>query len=522
MTRQAYLIGGGIASLASAAHLIRDGGFKGSEIHILEAGGIQGGSMDGSGNAQEGYVIRGGRMFNFSYLCTYELLGFIPSLSDPGKTVLQEFQEFNAENKTHARARLVRGGVIVGDSHRMGFDARDRLDLAQIVGGSEEALGRKRIDECFQPHFFESNFWLMWCTMFAFQPWHSAVEFKRYLHRFVHEFPRINTLAGVDRSPYNQYDSVILPIETWLRAQSVNFRSGCVVQDIAFKPGRGEITAQALQILEHGEAKTITVAPGDLVFMTNGSMTAAATLGTHEQAPPLSCAKTPEWALWETIARNRRDFGNPGNFCDHVDESFWESFTVTCRDPLLLQLIEDFSGNPAGTGALVTLADSNWLMSFVVAKQPHFLNQPAEVEVFWGYGLFPDRIGNFVAKSMSECSGAEILQELLGHLRLRQHEAAVLEHCRCVPVKLPYITAEFLLRDAKDRPAVVPKGSTNFAFVSQFCEQPKDVVFTVEYSVRAAQTAVYTLLDLQKTPPAVYNGQAHPSVMLDALKTLLS
>ena len=519
---KAYLIGGGIASLTAAAHLIRDGGWRGEDIQILEAGEINGGAMDGSGNAQDGYVIRGGRMFNFSYLCTYELLGFIPSLTDPARTVLQEFQDFNEQNKTHAQARLVRGGAIVPDVERMGFSARDRLDLIHIAGVDESTLGRKRIDECFQPEFFQTKFWLMWATMFAFQPWHSAVEFKRYLHRFVHEFPRIHTLAGVDRSPYNQYDSVILPIETWLRGRGVQFRNQCTVLDIAFKPGREEVTAQRLYLLESSGPRTVELQAGDLVFMTNGSMTAAATLGSHTEAPPLSVAKTAEWLLWEKIARNRRDFGNPSAFCDHVDESFWESFTVTCRDPLLLRLIEEFSGNTPGTGALVTLCDSNWLMSFVIAKQPHFRNQPEDVQVFWGYGLFPNRPGNFVAKPMGECSGAEILQELLGHLRLREHEAQVLAGCSCVPVKLPYITSQFLLREAGDRPAVVPAGSTNFAFISQFCELPEDVVFTVEYSVRAAQTAVYQLLKLGKTPPPVYNGQSRPQVLIDAIRTLLT
>ncbi|MDT9001884.1 oleate hydratase [Paucibacter sp. APW11] len=522
--RQAYLIGGGIGALASAAHLIRDGGWRGSDIHVLEAAAINGGAMDGSGNADEGYIVRGGRMFNFSYGCTYELLGFIPSLTDPSRTVLQEFQDFNELNKTEARARLVRGGAIVTDVDRMGFSARDRIDLLHIAGQSEASLGKKRIDECFAPAFFSSNFWLMWCTMFAFQPWHSAVEFKRYLHRFVHEFPRIHTLAGVDRSPLNQYDSVILPIETWLRGQGVQFHGSTVVEDIAFKPQRPgaarEITAERLYLIEASGPRTVVLGEGDLVFMTNGSMTAAASIGSHEQAPPLRSAKTPEWALWEKIARNRRDFGNPSAFADHVDESFWESFTVTCRSPLLLKLIEDFSGNPPGTGALMTFADSNWLMSIVVAKQPHFANQPAEVQVFWGYALFPDRPGNFVAKPMSECSGAEILQELLGHLRLRAHEAELMQHCRCVPVKLPYITAEFLLRDHSDRPAVVPTGSTNFAFVSQFCEQADDVVFTVEYSVRAAQTAVYQLLGLNKQPRPVY--KASTAELAEALKTLLS
>ncbi|WKB53096.1 oleate hydratase [Eleftheria terrae] len=518
---QAYLIGGGIASLASAAHLIHDGGLRGSDIHVFEAQPVLGGSLDGAGTPQDGYVIRGGRMFNFSYLCTYELLSFIPSLTDAGRTVLDEFREFNERYKTDARARLVRGGQKV-DSSRMGFDMKDRLDLCAMVLASEASLGRKRIDECFQPAFFETPFWYMWATMFAFQPWHSAVEFKRYLHRFVHEFPRINTLAGVDRSPYNQYDSVVLPIETWLRRQGVQFHLGTTVTDIEFEPGTQAVTARALALESEGRARRIEVAPGDLVIFTNGSMTAASTLGSHAEPPPLDTRKTADWLLWERIARQRPGFGRPSVFTEHIDQSWWESFTVTCHDPLMLELIEQFTGNEAGTGALVTLQDSNWLMSFVVARQPHFLNQPAGLQVFWGYGLFPDQPGNFVAKKMADCSGAELMTELCSHLGWQAHLPRLLEGTRCVPCKMPYITSQFLVREPGDRPPVLPPGSTNFAFVGQFCELPDDVVFTVEYSVRAAQTAVYGLLGLDKAPPAIYNGAAHPSVLVHAIQTLLT
>ena len=74
--------------------------------------------------------------------------------------------------------------------------------------------------------YFLTGFQELMFSRFAFQPWHSAVEFKRYLHRFIQEFPRINSLAGVDRTPYNQYDSIILPIETYLKAQGVEFHYG--------------------------------------------------------------------------------------------------------------------------------------------------------------------------------------------------------------------------------------------------------------------------------------------------------
>jgi oleate hydratase len=104
---------------------------------------------------------------------------------------------------------------------------------------------------------------------------------------------------------------------------------------------------------------------------------------------------------------------------------------------------------------------------------------------------------------MSDCSGEEILIELLSHLHLAEHLPAVLAEANCIPSLLSYITSQFLTRAPGDRPQVVPEGSTNFAFLGQFTEMPDDVVFTVEYSVRSAQVAVYELLKLDKQPPAL-------------------
>ena len=84
----AHLIGGGIASLASAAYLIKDGGVPGRNICIYEETGVVGGSLDGEGSPEHNYVIRGGRMFTEeAYTCMFDLLSFIPSLTAPGKSV---------------------------------------------------------------------------------------------------------------------------------------------------------------------------------------------------------------------------------------------------------------------------------------------------------------------------------------------------------------------------------------------------------------------------------------------------
>jgi oleate hydratase len=518
--RHIHLVGAGIASLASAAYFIRDGHIPGDQITIYEELPVAGGSLDSAGSAEKGYVMRGGRMLNFSYLCTYDLFSFIPSQIDPAITVLDEIKAFNEKVKTHSLARVVEDGKIL-DVSSMGFSGRDRLDLIEMMAVSESHLGIKRVNEWFAPEFFETNFWFMWDTMFAFQPWHSAVEFKRYLHRFIHEFERINTLAGVDRTPYNQFDSLAMPLIKWLKAQGVHFEMDTRVTNIDFKTIGEQQLAARLHMLKNDQPQELNLNTDDLVLVTIGSMTADSSLGTMHKAPELIRDKRDgSWLLWESIAKHSPEFGRPFVFDNRVDESKWESFTVTCQGHLFFELMEEFSGNSAGTGGLVTFKDSNWLMSIVLAYQPHFIGQPDDVTVFWGYGLFPDREGNFIKKKMADCTGEEILTELIHQLRFDPVLDQILETANCIPCMLPYITSQFLTRAEGDRPQVVPQASKNMAFIGQFAEVPDDVVFTVEYSVRTAQIAVYELLHLDKKPVPIYRGDHHADVLFEAAKTI--
>jgi len=519
--RRVYLIGAGIASLASAAYFIRDGNINPANIHLFEELNIAGGSLDGSGSAETGYILRGGRMLNFSYLCTYDLFSFIPSLTNPDVSVLDEILAFNEENKTHSNARVVEAGEIT-DVSAMGFSNRDRLDLIEMMTVSENHLGTKRVNEWFGEDFFKTNFWFMWDTMFAFQPWHSAVEFKRYLHRFIHEFKRINTLAGVDRTPYNQFDSLAKPLIEWLKQHGCHFEMDARVTDLDFTRTGEKKRVDQIQYIKAGEKQTVQVGVNDLVLVTIGSMTADSSLGSMQTAPKLIADKKDgSWTLWESIAKNSDQFGHPWVFDNRVGESKWESFTVTCQGTEFFDLMEKFTNNKAGTGGLVTFKDSNWLMSIVLAHQPHFIGQPDDVTVFWGYGLFPDKKGNFVQKNMADCTGAEIMTELLSHLKFELVIEQLLKTTNCIPCMLPYITSQFLTRASGDRPQVKPEISENLAFIGQFAEVPDDVVFTVEYSVRTAQTAVYELLELDKKPIPMYKGENHLNVLFEAMKTML-
>jgi len=370
--------------------------------------------------------------------------------------------------------------------------------------------------------------------MFAFQPWHSAVEFKRYLHRFVQEFPRINTLAGVDRTPYNQYDSIILPLATYLKAQGVDFRYDTEVVSVSFAP----VSTITVSEIHFASVKTkatglIHVEPHDVIFITLGSMTASSSLGSNSTPPapllsPTTALTAPDgaWHLWSQLVNPSNNqhfthFGHPANFYSRVNESNWLSFTVTLKNPEFVERLEKWSGNKAGTGALITFKDSAWLMSIVVPHQPHFLSQPASTIVFWGYGLYPNAIGNFVPKAMSACTGEEIFTELLGHLQFPAPE--ILKDSITIPCMLPYITSQFLTRQKGDRPDVIPgEKEGNLALLGQFVEIKRDTVFTVEYSIRSAQIAVHELMGTDQKPKDIYRGEHDVSVLVNALKTLLT
>ena len=514
-----YLVGGGIASLAAAVFLIRDGDVQGHTITILEESSRIGGSLDAAGNATDGYVMRGGRMIESKYLCTYDLFSSIPTL-DGSRTVTQEIFEWNKTMRTDSKARLFRDGHRV-DSPSFGLSERDILNLERLAIEPEELLGRTTISDQFAPGFFETDFWHMWCTTFAFQPWHSAVEFKRYLVRFTHMVSGFNTLTGIMRTVYNQFDSMVRPLHKWLEERGVKFMLKTTVTDLVLLQDRAGFAVDKIVVQENGVPRSIRVTEDDKVIVTLGSMTEGSSLGSMDSAAAL--LGEPDggsWALWEKIAAGQTQFGHPSNFADHVEQSKWMSFTTTLHGPMFFDLIRDLTGNVPGEGGLITFPESSWLASIVLPHQPHFIGQPEGVQVFWGYGLFVDIPGNFVKKPMSACTGREIMTEILGHLRLQAHTAAILDACTCIPCMMPFITSQFLPRSKGDRAMIRPDGSKNLAFVGQYCEIPEDVVFTVEYSIRSAQVAVYSLLGLEREPPPVYKGQFNPRVLLEAFVAL--
>lgn len=522
--RNAYLLGGGIGSLSAAAFLLRDAHMPGKNIHILEQLEVSGGSMDGAGTAETGYTARGGREIEEHFECFMELFSFIPSLKDKSISVLDEFVQLNREEPILSHCRLVENQGQKADFSDLGLSTPNAMELAKLHMLTEDALGATTIEEFFSESFFETKFWYYWATMFAFEKWHSVVEVKRYMERFMHLIGGMNQLDGILHTEYNQFDSLILPLITWLKEQNVSFEYGCKVTDIDFNISGNEKTATAIHLIRAGKEEVIEVAEDDLVLFTNGSMTENTTRGDLTHPAVLNRSEDKGcFSVWKKIAAKSPDFGHPEKFCEDIDKSKWMSFTVTLKDddtvfPYLYQL----TGDKPGMGGLVTIKDSSWFMSWVVPKHPHFINQPDDVKVLWAYALNMDVPGDYVKKTYSECTGREMFEELLYHMGLEEKIPEILSHTvNVIPSMMPYITAQFMPRVAGDRPAVIPQGSKNFGFLGQFAEVPGDCVFTVEYSVRSAMMAVYGLIDLEKAVDPVYPSQYDIRVLINAAKTCL-
>ena len=330
--RKAYLIGGGIGNLAAAAFLIRDGGMLGESVVVLEAASALGGSLAAAGTATLGYSMRGGRMLTTdNYECTWDLYKTIPSIQSPDKTVYQETVEFNELHRSHSTARLVDRRRARVPVRALGFSMHDRVELLQLSVADEQVLAGSRITDWLSPAFFETPFWIMWSTTRLRSS--RGIAQRSFVAIFTgscSSFSRIETLGGVKRTVFNQYDSLVRPLQAWLEKQGVCMRTDCTVTDIASESIAGLLVVTGMDCRTSEGMERIHVNDGDLVFFQNGSMTDASSLGSMTAAPAhRSKVDSGGWALWEKLADGRPELGNPAAFNGSIAQSSWDSFTVT-------------------------------------------------------------------------------------------------------------------------------------------------------------------------------------------------
>ncbi|MBL1225424.1 oleate hydratase [Enterococcus sp. BWR-S5] len=528
--KSAYLVGAGLASLSAAAFLIRDGQMKGANIHILEELPISGGSLDGILNPTRGFIIRGGREMENHFECLWDLFRSVPSLEVEDASVLDEFYWLNKEDPNYSKCRAIenRGERIPTDGKFTLSDASAQ-EMVILFLTAEDQLQDKKITDVFSDEFFESNFWLYWSSMFAFEKWHSAMEMRRYIMRFIHHIDGLPDLSALKFTKYNQYESLVLPLVSYLEDHGVHFQYDTVVKNVLTDSTAGKIVARTLVLEVGGQEQQVDLTENDLVFITNGSITESTTYGDNDHPAPVNHDLGGSWSLWKNMAAQNPAFGKPEKFCENLPEESWfVSATTTTLDDKVAPYIEKISKRDpyAGkvvSGGIVTVKDSNWMLSYTLNRQPHFKAQPKDQLVVWIYGLLSNKPGNFIKKSITECTGSEIAQEWLYHMGVPVEEIADLANnsCSTIPCYMPYITSYFMARAEGDRPLVVPEGSKNLAFIGNFSETERDTVFTTEYSVRTAMEAVYTLLDVDRGVPEVFASAYDARTLLNSTGRLL-
>lgn len=520
--KSAYIIGTGLAGLSAAFYLLRDGQMKGEHIHLLEKLELAGGSCDGRKDITKGFYMRGGREMDNHFECMWDMFRDVPSIETPNVSVLDEYYWLNKHDPNYSlcRASINRGQDAHTDK-QFKLDKKSALALSKLFMTPEKDLEDKKISDVLPESFWNTNFWLYWQTMFAFQKWSSALEMKRYLCRYVHHIDGLPDFSALRFTKYNQYESMILPLTKYLESHGVKIEYGVDVKNVVIEEKSGKKVAKQIIFVRDGKTQTIDLIEDDLVFITNGCCTDTSCYGDQTHAPDLSKIKNgagESWDLWKNIAKQAThgEYGNPDKFCSNVDATNWMSATIATSDEEIIQKIigvckRDPRSGKVTTGGIVTVKDSteNWYLSWTINRQPQFKSQDKNMVLVWVYSLNTNRPGNYVKKAMRDCTGEEVAQEWLYHIGVSEDKIKdyAKNRCNTTTCFMPYINAFFQPRKEEDRPLVVPHGAVNFAFVGQFAETPRDTIFTTEYSIRTGMEAVYTLLNVDRAVPEVWGSK---------------
>ena len=524
--KSAYIIGTGLAALSAACYLVRDGQMKGERIHIFEKDPIPGGACDGFEYPGVGYVMRGGREMDNHFEVMWDLFRSIPSIETEGVSVLDEYYWLNKEDPNYSLCRAtVNRGQDAHTDKKFAVSDKAQMEIMRLFFTPDEELYDKRIDEYFDDEVFDSNFWLYWRTMFAFENWHSALEMKRYIKRYIHHIGGLPDFTALRFTKYNQYESMILPMVKYLENAGVVFHYNTKVVNVEFDVTSNRKQATRIEIEAEGETRFVDLTEDDLVFITNGGCVENSAMGSQNTPAPYNPEIKPGggWDMWRRIAAQSPDFGNPDKFCYDSELCNWMSATVETLDQRIIPYItnickrDPFTGKVV-TGGIVSVKDSSWLLSWTINRQPQFRSQPKDHCLVWVYALFNDRPGDYVKKPMRDCTGKEICMEWLYHIGVPENEIEELAEnsANTVPVMMPYIDAFFMPRNDTDRPKVVPDGAVNFAFIGQFAETARDTIFTTEYSMRTGMEAVYTLLNVDRGVPEVWGSTYDVRDLLNA------
>ncbi|KAI7974269.1 hypothetical protein EIK77_006204 [Talaromyces pinophilus] len=251
-----------------------------------------------------------------------------------------------------------------------------------------------------------------------------------------------------------------------------------------------------LNYTQNGMELYILLQQSDIVIVTAGSTSSGCYVGADDcppRLPELDEAQNLDenWSLWLELANKNAHIGNPYNFCTRSRESMLESFTITTEDLEFFDQLSHMSSRGAA-GNMISLVKSRWKLNICVPLQPVFTDQSSGQRVLWGYANSPLCEGNYVRKAMVDCTGSEILSELLTHLHIRSQQ--LIQRTVTIPRVMPRMTTHLLPHSPSDRPNITPRTVANIGIVGQFVDMPCYTSADISYGVRSARIAVSRLM----------------------------
>jgi oleate hydratase len=328
----------------------------------------------------------------------------------------------------------------------------------------------------------------------------------------------------LDITGYYQFEYLFMPIYLHLLDVGVDYQFNVQIRAIGLSQvNKQQRMITRLDFLHNGFEVSRSLQWSDIVIATVGSTTSGCFVGADDRAPSLPELDVTEgldenWSVWLELANKVAQFGNPYNFCTRSSESMLESFTITTEDLELYDKLNLLSSKRSAVGTVIALIESHWKLNMCVPLQPVFSNQPTNQRVLWGYAGSPRSEGNYVRKAMVDCSGSEILSELLAHLNIRSQPS--IRRTITIPRVLPRMTAHLLPRSPSDRLDIIPNTAVNIGLVGSFVNNPYYTAADISYGVRSARVAVSRLMGLSEYDDEDAKNNYLGTILLNSLKVI--
>lgn len=482
----AYITGGGLSAFASALYLIRDCGLNPANTHIFTNGSYN------TGNPETGYICRRGKILSEkTSLNFFDLLNEVSSLDIPDLSVCDEILNIYRANPSSRHITFIDEDKDVIDISKIKIDKPHKKTLTELLNYDRKKLQATPVYEVFSNEFFESHFWKLICAAYNFSADSSAYEFVNAIKHME------DTLAGTLPSDFDRNEEIIEPLKSHLKKLGADVRESAVVTDIDFEGGK----AEAVHFTDNGIRKTFYLNEHDICIMPTDEMAQCESFGSfNESAPKLF---TEPYQLWEKLSKKNSVFKNPSLFFDDYDSNMSEEFTITLSNRLLPELIDKVTCGALGNDGVIVLDNSKWKMTICAVPSTHFKNQSEDIAIIWGTASCFGAEGERSGKPMTDCSGAEILYELVSCFNLDEAWDDIRETViNVIPCHRRYDKS--YLTPVASKLEIIPTGIENFAVSGDFADYDSGTVFSEEYAVSTARTASYKLM---KTKRKVYHAK---------------